>query len=577
MLSHLLLLSCAFSTPPVVQAAPSQQPAQQPAQQPSAQSELQRAGQAMRQGNMDQAIGILKPLTETQPNQANAWYLLGYCYHAKKDFANAIPAHTRAATFPATAANASYNLACAHALQGNTEDAFTWLGKAKAAGFSNWGSLWSDPDLTSIQSDPRFLNFAPPQANFESPFVEETEILFAWHGEGTNDQFGWVAADAGDIDADGVHDVITSAPYLKASSAAPAAAGRVYLYSGRTGEEIRQHSGAAGDLLGLSVSGVGDLNGDGHADYAATATRTNNTKQAGSVMVWSGKDGLVLLDIQGAAPGDGFGREVGSIFDVDGDGIPDVLIGSYQWGQGRGKVTIHSGADGSLLQEIAGESATDGFGSTVSAGGEGNHRFLVVGAMTAGASGTGQVQVYRYHEETKSFRGVFRMSAEKGNVAYGQYFSSVIGDTNADGIDDIYTVDFSASSGGNGSGQVRIHSGADGKQLWRRDGLAGEGLGIGNAIAGDINGDGHDDVLTGAWTNSAAAASGGRCYLLSGKDGKVLRMWTCNIAGATMGFDSTSLPDCNEDGARDLLFTAAWTGVKGPKTGSVYLVSGKAD
>lgn len=544
-----------------------------PLQAQSGPTQVQQAGQALQQGNMDQAIAILEPLTVEQPQHAQAWYLLGYAYHAKQDFAKAIPAHTQAASFQATAANASYNLACAYALTGDPEAAFTWLEKAKGAGFQGWGQLWSDPDLTSLQGDPRFLNYAPPKADFDAPFVEPTEILFAWHGEHANDQFGWVAVDAGDIDGDGTHDVITSAPYLTLG-ASQRAAGRVYLYSGRTGEELRRHTGEVGDLLGLSVSGVEDLDGDGHADYAATATRSNDPQRPGAVMVWSGKDGKLLLEISGDAPADGFGREVEGIFDVDGDSTPDILIGSYQWGSGRGKATIHSGKDGSLLQEIQGEGAQDGFGSTVSAGGEGDHRFLVVGAMTAGEGKNGAVQVYRYHPKTRSFRGVFRMSAEPSNVAYGQYFSSVIGDTDADGIADIYTVDFSASSGGNGSGQVRIHSGADGKQLWRRDGLAGEGLGIGNAIAGDLNGDGHDDVLTGAWTNSAAAASGGRCYLLSGKDGKVLRMWTCRIAGATMGFDSTTLPDCNDDGARDLLFTAAWTGVAGPKTGSVYLVSG---
>ena len=553
-----------------------QQPAQSSTQQSNTQAQMQKAGQAMRQGNLDQAIAILKPITETQPNHAAAWYYLGYCYHAKKDWVNAMPAHTRAASFPATASNASYNLACAYALQGDADHAFEWLEKAKSAGFTGWGQLWSDADLTSIQGDPRFLNYAPPKANFDHPFVEPTDILFAWHGENANDQFGWVAVDAGDVDNDGVHDIITSAPYLTLGANQPGA-GRVYLYSGRTGEELRRHTGASGDLLGLSVSGVDDLNGDGHADYAATATRTGSTTQAGAVMVWSGKDGSLLHEIAGATPGSGFGREVESIFDVDADGTSDILIGSYPWGGGRGKATIHSGTDGALLHEFQGENASDGFGSTVSAGGSGKHRFLVVGAMTAGPQQAGQVQVYRFHPKTKSFRGVFRMSAETGNVAYGQYFSSVVGDTDGDGIDDIYTVDFSAGTGGNGSGQVRIHSGADGKQLWRRDGLAGEGLGIGNAIAGDLDGDGHDDVLTGAWTNSAAASSGGRCYLLSGKDGKVLRMWTCSIAGATMGFDSTTLPDCNGDGARDLLFTAAWTGVVGPKTGSVYLVSGKLD
>ncbi|PCJ55713.1 MAG: hypothetical protein COA70_01145 [Planctomycetota bacterium] len=535
---------------------------------------LQQAGAQMQQGNFAQAVAILEPVVEAQPQNATAWYWLGYAYHAQKDWSKAVPAHEMAASFPATAANASYNLACAWALQGDADKAFEWLGHAKTAGFQGWAQLWSDTDLASIQNDPRFANYAPPAADFDHPFVEETEILFAWHGENANDQFGWVAVDAGDIDGDGTHDVITSAPFQTDPSAPKVVVGCVYLFSGKTGKEIRRHQGTPQDGLGMAVAGMGDLDDDGFADYAATAPRTNDTKRSGGVLVWSGKTGELLFEITGAVAGDGFGREVDAIFDVNADGTDDIAVGSSSFGAGRGRVTIHSGKNGALLHTLDGAGAADNFGTTVSAGGSGENQLLVIGAMNAGAQQLGEVVVYRFDAKQKSFREAFRAEGGKNNVNYGRFFSSVIGDVNADGIDDVYTVDFEANTGGPGSGQVRLLSGADGKTLWIRDGLAGEGLGIGNAIAGDINQDGHADVITGAWQNSAAAPSGGRCYLLSGKDGSVLRMWTCTIAGATMGFDSTSLPDCNQDGARDFLFTAAWTPVRGTNTGSVYLVSG---
>lgn len=534
---------------------------------------VQQASQLIGQGQYQQAIDLLEPVVQAQPQSPGAWSLLGYCYHAQKDWERAIPAHEKAATFPQTAANASYNLACAWSLQGDSEKAFAWLAKAKTAGFQNWSSLWQDPDLVSLQSDPRFLNFAPPKANFENPFVEKTKVLFAWHGENANDQFGWVATDAGDIDGDGVHDVITSAPFWKDPSAPQQPAGRVYLYSGKTGQEIRRHSGNPFDQLGLAVAGVGDLNQDGFADYAATAPRQNDPKRPGSVLVWSGQDGSLLVEPKGAKSQDGFGRHVEGTIDWNGDGTLDFLVGSPKASGGQGLVTIHSGKDGSVLQEMRGESAGDHFGSTVSAGGFPPNQLLVVGAMNAGKGQRGRVYVYQYADNKQGFQKHFRVESEANNVNFGRFFSSVIGDLNADGTPDVYVVDFEANTSGKSSGQVRVFSGADGQELWRRDGLAGEGLGIGNAIAGDANHDGHADVVTGAWTNGAAAASAGRCYLLSGKDGRVLRMWTCNLAGATMGFDSTTLPDCNGDEQRDYLFTAAWTAVQGPKTGSVYLLS----
>lgn len=547
--------------------------AQAHAQTPQ-QSPLQQAGAQIQQGNFAQAAAILEPVVKAQPQNANAWYLLGYAYHAQKDWAKAVPAHEKAASFPSTAANASYNLACAWALQGDADQAFAWLTKAKVAGFTAWGQLATDTDLASLQNDPRLKGFSLPSPNFDQPFVEKTRVLFAWHGENANDQFGWVAVDAGDLDGDGIHDVITSAPFLKLASAPQVSAGRVYLYSGSTGKEIRRHDGAPKDALGMAVAGMGDLDHDGYDDYAATAPRSGDPSQSGAVKIWSGKSGKLLLELTGKQAGDGFGRQVATIFDVNADGTDDIVVGSSSFGSGRGRVTIHSGNDGSVLHTLDGEGAADNFGTTVSAGGSGEHQLLVVGAMHAGAQKLGRVLVYRFDAKTKTFTEAFRADGAKNNVNYGRFFSSVIGDVNADGTEDVYTVDFESNSGGPGSGQVRLLSGADGKTLWIRDGLAGEGLGIGNAVAGDINGDGHADVITGAWTNSAAAPSAGRCYLLSGKDGSVLRMWTCNIAGATMGFDSTSLPDCNQDGKRDFLFTAAWTAVQGTNTGSVYLVSG---
>ncbi len=86
---------------------------------------------------------------------------------------------------------------------------------------------------------------------------------------------------------------------------------------------------------------------------------------------------------------------------------------------------------------------------------------------------------------------------------------------------DIYASDFTNTAKGPATGRVYVHSGADGRRLLTLTGEgAGEGFGIGPAAAGDVDGDGFDDLIVGAWQYAGAAVSGGRAYLYSGKDGR---------------------------------------------------------
>ena len=70
----------------------------------------------------------------------------------------------------------------------------------------------SDPNLSSLKADPRFAALLPTPADFAHPFVEPVKIIREWDGEAANDQFGWIARNMGDVDGDGVSDVVTSAP-----------------------------------------------------------------------------------------------------------------------------------------------------------------------------------------------------------------------------------------------------------------------------------------------------------------------------------------------------------------------------
>ena len=77
----------------------------------------------------------------------------------------------------------------------------------------------------------------------------------------------------------------------------------------------------------------------------------------------------------------------------------------------------------------------------------------------------------------------------------------------------------------------------------------------------------------GAWQYGGAAISGGRAYLYSGRDGRLLKTFTCRVPGDTFGFDAVDLGVVDQDGTIDLLITSAWSGVQGFHSGRVFVIS----
>ncbi len=104
----------------------------------------------------ESAAAAAGKLVELSPRNAEAWFYLGYALHSQKRYAEALEAHVKASEFPTYGNVAAYNAACAHALLGQTDDAFQWLDKAMAKGFANLAQVRSDPDLASLRGDARF-------------------------------------------------------------------------------------------------------------------------------------------------------------------------------------------------------------------------------------------------------------------------------------------------------------------------------------------------------------------------------------------------------------------------------------
>ncbi|MBL8728272.1 MAG: hypothetical protein JNM25_07580 [Planctomycetes bacterium] len=137
------------------------------------------ADAAVKAGDFATAADGFRKLCDANPKDAEAWHMLGYSLHAGGKLDEALPAHLKAADFPATAAPASYNVACVHALQGRVDDAFTWLGKAVERGFDDTGLLATDPDLEALRQDARFATLSKSlqakASNSMAAFAQTTE------------------------------------------------------------------------------------------------------------------------------------------------------------------------------------------------------------------------------------------------------------------------------------------------------------------------------------------------------------------------------------------------------------------
>ena len=304
------------------------------------------------------------------------------------------------------------------------------------------------PESGCPQDDPRFASPLPGADEFANPFVENTKVIREWKGESAGDQFGWIARDIGDVNRDGIHDIVTSAP---TSNVGGAGAGRVYVYSTRSGKLVWKVDGRPGDLLGTGIEAAGDTNGDGTPDVVASAPG------GGRAYIYSGRDGAVLQAFDAEDKQDAFGRHVSGVGDVNGDGAADVIVGAPPTTpRGKGPAELRLLGTGRQAASDLDGRAPKGMGSAVPwpAVPTGNACFSWSVRQRPGQREPGAYSI----SERWAGRRSSSKNADESGAALGAMFLSVPGDVNGDAVPDLYVTDFPNSAKGPATGRAYLYS-----------------------------------------------------------------------------------------------------------------------
>ncbi|MEZ6197218.1 MAG: integrin alpha [Planctomycetota bacterium] len=408
--------------------------------------------------------------------------------------------------------------------------------------------------------------------------VDGTLIRFH-SGAAPGDDYGWCVAAAGDIDGDGVGDLAVGSPNALGANGA---AGRVEVRSGATGALVYALEGeAAGDRFGWSVDGAGDVDGDGSDDLIVGANYHAGSAgiQQGRAYVFTGSSGTLYRMYDGEAVSDLYGSAVSSAGDLDGDGRDEVVIGA-RWHDepgfsNVGRAYVVDPFDDITTLTLQGEIGGDQFGLALDGGrdfdGDGVSD-LLIGAMQNDYYGNGVPQAnigraYAYSGATGALVHVFI-----GELAQDHLGAAVAltDDLNGDGCADIALGGLTYPLGP-GTGLVRVHSGADGSLLFRRDGTQPLGfLGYSVSALGDADGDGVPEILIGNLFEQGpgTAAMAGRVQLLRAAGAREYVSISGNPPALGLSWDSAAHPQSVTSG--DLRITGAAPFAPGVVAVSLY-------
>jgi len=398
--------------------------------------------------------------------------------------------------------------------------------------------------------------------------------LYNHYGSNASDQLGWSVATIGDADADGVEDYAVGAPFWGAVNTYRP--GMVRLFSGKTGALLRTWYGSAhGDEFGLSVAPAGDFDHDGRQDVLVGSPGWNSDR--GRAVILASGDGAQLWQANGQAQGDYFGTAVARIGYCNADFAQDFAIGApnedYGGAVNSGAVRLYSGANGSLMRTYtAGPASYVYFGRSIAGGfnwdGDGSHD-LVVGSPLV----TINNQVWTGMATIHSGGTGAYLAGWYGQAAGEQLGHSVagLGDVNGDGFQEVLIGAPFSDVAGTDSGRVEIRSASQTAALRTHTGTTGEKMGYAVASVADADYDARPDYAVGSPDFAYSSFERGIVRVFSGAAGGSFGSMTGSI-GSSFGRAVSSAGDLNGDGFEDLIVGASTDSVGGTNAGLARVI-----
>ena len=325
--------------------------------------------------------------------------------------------------------------------------------------------------------------------------------------------------------------------------------------------------------FGWSIQSVGDLNGDAAVDWAVSAPQqtVDGVGQQGAVLIFSGRDNLLLFTLRDPVPGAQatFGEAISPVDDVNGDGVADLVAGArlqdVGGNDGQGQAYVFSGVDGAWLGVTLAApvpQASAFFGASLATIGDRNQdgrSDVVVGAPQ---QSFGEIDsegaAYLMSPATGELLAVIMHPSPQAGASFGFAVESV-GDLDGDSVFDfVISAPFQAVSGNISQGQVYAFSGQNTQLLYTvnaPESLPSGRLGFAVTAIGDVNDDGVDDLVVGAPTADVPALRNqGRVFIVSGADGTVLHTLSdpTPLENGLFGAALASPGDIDGDGIDDV-------------------------